>query len=151
MAHLITSPEKFAAEVNARLPGAHRQISTHDVRDMVTCGLIGRYGYFINLDLETVRAIVKYEQLRENRQKREEIKDDDGVIHCRRSGVVLTRPEGKRGRPNEFCDKYQPFRGRERQRKWRQRQATPDVKTRNGLVTAAVSFGQGGFSCQMRR
>ena len=119
MAQLTTRPDKFSDEVNAKLLGAYRQITADDVRDMVDCGLIGKYGYFINLDLETIRAVFQYEQLRTNRQKRDEIKDDDGVIHCRRCGVVLARPRAKRGRPNEFCDKCQPFRGRERHKKWR--------------------------------
>ena len=119
MTHLITNPQKFAAEVNARLPGVHRQISADDIRDMTTCGLIGRYGYYIHLDLETVRAILQYEQLRQNRQKRNEIRDDNGVIHCRRCGVVLAKPKTRRGRPVEYCSDCEPFRGRERNRKWR--------------------------------
>ena len=119
MAQLTTRPDKFAAEVNAKLPGAHRQITVDDVKDMTNCGLIGRYGYYIQLDIETVRAILHYEQLRENRQKRDEIKDDDGVIHCRRCGVVLARPKAKRGRPREYCSDCESFRGRERYRKWR--------------------------------
>jgi hypothetical protein len=100
MAQLTTRPDKFAAEVNAKLPGAHRQISADDIRDMTTCGLIGRYGYYIHLDLETCRAILQYEQLRENRQKKDEVRDDDGVIHCRSCGVVLAKPDGKLGRLN---------------------------------------------------
>ena len=119
MAQLTTRPDKFAAEVNAKLLGAHRQITVDDVRDMVTCGLIGRYGYFINLDLETVRAVLQYEQLRLNRRKRDEIRDDNGVIHCRRCGVALAKPEVKRGRPNEYCPDCEPFRGRERSMQWR--------------------------------
>jgi len=121
MIHLTASPEKFAAEVNAKLPGAHRQITVDDVRDMVICGLIGKYSCFLDLDLETVRAILQYEQLRENHEKRNEIRDENGVIRCRRCGVLLAKPEGKNGRPNEFCDKCQPLRGRERYRKWRRK------------------------------
>jgi hypothetical protein len=122
MAQLTTRPDKFAAEVNTKLPGAYRQISADDIRDMTTCGLIGRYGYYIHLDIETVRAVLQYEQLRQNRQKRNEIKDENGVIYCRGCGVVLPKPETKRGRPNEYCDECQPFRGRNRQRKWRNSQ-----------------------------
>jgi len=121
MAQLTTRPDKFAAEVNAKLPGAYRQITADDIRDMTTCGLIGRYGYYMHIEIETVRAILQYEQLRENRQKRDEIRDDNGVIHCRGCGVVLASPKAGRGRPNEYSDKCQPFRGRERQRKWRRK------------------------------
>jgi hypothetical protein len=56
----------------------------------------------------------QYEQLWENRQKRDEIRDEDGVIHCWRYGVVLAKFEAKWGRPNEYCDKCQPFRRKER-------------------------------------
>lgn len=147
---LITNPQKFAAWFNAKVPGAYRQITVDDVKDMVACGLIGKFDCFLDLDLETVRAILQYEQLRQNRQKRDEIRNDDGVIHCRRCGVVLARPKAKSGRPNEYCADCEPFRGRERYRKWRQKQTTPNVKTMNGLVTAAISFCQGGFSCQMK-
>lgn len=118
---LITNPEKFAELFNVRVSGAHRQITVDDVRDMVDCGLIGRYGYYIHLDMETVSAILQYERLRHNRQKRDEIKDEDGVIHCRRCGVVLARPKTKRGRPNEYCDKCQPLWGRERNLKRRRK------------------------------
>jgi hypothetical protein len=123
VAQLTTRPDKFAAEVNAKLPGARRQISADDVRDMTSCGLVGKYGYYMQLDIETIRAILQYEKLRENRQKRGGIKNSEGVMHCRRCGAVLVpKPESKKGRPNEYCDKCQPFRGRERQRKWRKRQ-----------------------------
>lgn len=113
MGQLTTRPDKFAAEVNAKLPGAHRQITVDDVRDMTSCGLIRKYGYYMHSDTETVRSILQYKQLRQNRQKREEIRDEDGVINCRGCGVVLAKPEGKRGRPKEFCEECQPFRGRE--------------------------------------
>jgi len=119
---LIVKPEDFVAWFNKAIPGAYRNITAQDVRDMTTCGLIGRYGYYIQLDIQTVRAILQYEQLRQNRQKRDEIKDDDGMIHCRRCAVVLAKPNGKRGRPNEYCDKCQPFRGRDRYLKWRSKQ-----------------------------
>lgn len=131
MAQLTTRPDKFAAEVNAKLPGAHRLITVDDVRDMTSCGLIGRYGYFINLDLETVRAVLQYEQLRQNRQNRDAISDDDGVIHCRGCGAVLDdRPKAKQGRPNEYCDKCQPFRGRERYRKWQEKGQLTNASTK---------------------
>lgn len=119
MTQQITRPDKFADFFNAKVPGAYRQITVDDVRDMVDCGLIGKFDCFLNLDIETVRAILQYEQLRQNRQKRDEIRDKNGSIHCRGCGVVLAKPDGKRGRPREFCDKCQPFTGRDRYLKWR--------------------------------
>lgn len=123
MTHLITSPKQFADWFTAKVPGAHRQITVDDVRDMTTCGLIGKYGFYIQLDIQTVRGILQYELLRENRQKRGEIRDSEGIMHCRRCNAVVPRPEGRKGRPNEYCEECQPFRGRERNRKWRIRQA----------------------------
>ena len=64
---------------------------------MTTCSLIGKYGYYMQLDIETVRCILLYEQLRHSRLKRDEIRDSDGFIHCRRCGVVLAKPKAKRG------------------------------------------------------
>jgi hypothetical protein len=116
------SLEKFVAEFNSLVPSAHRKIDTMDVRHMTDCGLIGRYGYYGRQDIEIVRAILQYEQLRQNRQKRDEIRDADGTIHCRRCGVKLApEPDNKRGRPHEFCDKCESFRARERWSKWRNR------------------------------
>ncbi len=120
---LIVKPEGSAAWFTGVMPGAYRQGSADDIRDMTACGLIGRYDCHIQLDIETIRAILQYEQLRQNRQKKSEIRDSDGSIHCRRWGVVLAKPDGKRGRPNEYCPDCEPLRGRERHRKWRSRQS----------------------------
>ena len=91
MINFITSPDKFADLFNIKVPGAYREITASDIRDMTTCGIIGRYGYFIHLDIETVRRILQYEQLRENRQRRDEIRESDGAIRCGRCGVVMPR------------------------------------------------------------
>lgn len=120
---LIVKPEEFAAWFTRVMPGAYRQVSADDIRDMTACGLIGRHDCHIQLDIETIRAILQYEQLRQNRQKRADIRDSDGTIHCRRCGVALAKPEGTRGRPNEYCPDCEPLRGRERHRKWRSRQS----------------------------
>ena len=121
MAHLTTRPDRFADEVNANLLGAHRQITVVDVRDMVTCGLIGKFDCFLNLDIETVRAVLQYELLCQNRQKRDEIKDSEGMMHCRGCGAALGEPDGKRGRPKEYCDACESSRPTMRGRKWRRK------------------------------
>ena len=118
---LIVKPEDFVAWLAKAIPGAYRSITAQDIQDMTTCGLIGKYGYYGNLDLEMVRCILLYERLKQAREKKNEIRDKNGSIHCRRCGAVLAKPDGRKGRPNEFCDKCQPFRGRERYRKWRRR------------------------------
>jgi len=119
MTQLTTRPDKFAAEVNAKLPGAHRQITVGDVKDMVVCGLIGKFDCFLDLDIETVRAILQYEQLRLDRRKRDEIRDSEGIMHCRRCGVALSKPDGKCGRPREYCPACESSRSTMRARKWR--------------------------------
>ena len=115
----VLRPNRFAEWFNRVAPGAYRQITAEDVQDMTQCGLIGRYGEYMQLDIEIVRAVLQYEQLRHNRQKRADIRDSDGSVHCRRCGVALARPKAKRGRPSEYCRDCEPFRGRERNRKWR--------------------------------
>jgi len=55
----ILSPDRFAAEFNAVVPGAYRKVDAEDVRCMTSCGLIGRYGHYYRSDLETVRAILR--------------------------------------------------------------------------------------------
>lgn len=119
MAQLTTRPDKFAAEVNAKLPGAHRQITVDDVRDMVACDLIGKFNWFLTLDIEIVRAVLQYEQLRQNRQERADIRDSDGSIHCRSCGAVLVKPDGRRGRPHEYCPGCESSRATRRYQKWR--------------------------------
>ena len=120
----ITTPDRFADWFNAKAPGAYRQVTTEDIRDMTSCGLIGKYSGYFQLDIETVRAVLQYEQLRQNRQTRADIRDSDGSIHCRRCGVVLVRPEGKRGRPREYCVRCEASRVKERIRKWQWKMKT---------------------------
>jgi hypothetical protein len=118
----IVKPEKFAAWFNRVMPSAHRQITVDDVRDMVTCGLIGKFDCFLNLDFETVKAVLQYEQLRQNRQKKDQIKDSEGIMHCRRCGVVLiAKPKSKWGRSREYCTDCEPSRATMWYRKWRRK------------------------------
>ena len=119
---LIVRPEDFAAWFSkATLEGAYLSITTQDVRDMTSCGLIGRYDHYIQLDIETVRAILQYEQLRQNRQKRDELRDSEGIMHCRRCGVALSKPDGKCGRPREYCTDCESSRTTKRYQKWRKK------------------------------
>jgi DNA-directed RNA polymerase subunit M/transcription elongation factor TFIIS len=47
------------------------------------------------------------------------------VIHCRRCGVALVaKPDGKKGRPKEYCSDCEAARPRERHRKWRRKSLT---------------------------
>ena len=119
MRRLIVRAEQFVEWFHRVVPGAYREITTEDVQDMTQCELIGRHGEYLRLDIEIVRCVLLYEQLRENRQKKDEIRDKNGSIHCRRCGVVLAKPDGKRGRPHEYCSSCEVFRGRERNWKWR--------------------------------
>lgn len=118
---LIVKPEEFAVWFNRVMPGDPRQITDDDVQDMTSCGPIGKYGFYGNLGLEMVRAILQYEQLHQNRQKRDEIRYDDGVVRCRRCGVVLAKSDGKRGRPREYCTDCESSRATMRGRKWRRK------------------------------
>ena len=61
---IVAEPDRFADKFNAIVRGAYRQVTADDIRQMKHCGLIGRYGFFARDDLETVRGILLYEQLR---------------------------------------------------------------------------------------
>ena len=62
---IMAEPRRFAAKFNSTVPGAYRQVTIDDIRQMAQCGLIGRHGFFSREDLEIVRGILRYEQLRE--------------------------------------------------------------------------------------
>jgi len=117
----ILSPDKFAAEFNSVVAGTYRRIDAEDVRCLTECGLIGRYSYYMREDLQTVRAILLYEQLRDESERKACLKDTPKT--CKRCGQPLSsQSDGRKGRPNEYCPDCEPFRGRERYRKWRNRQ-----------------------------
>ena len=115
----ILSPDKFAEWFNNTVPGAYRSITAQDIRDMTECGLIGRYGQYYRSDLQTARAILLYEQLREKRLQESCLKDIPRT--CKRCGKSLPDNGGRRGRPSEYCRDCEPYRGRERYRKWQVR------------------------------
>ena len=116
----IVSPEKFAEWFNVVVPGAYRKINNQDIRDMCDVGLIHKYQYFGRSDLEIVRGILLYEQLRDERSRKE-----NTIRTCKRCGQSLpSQTDGRKGRPNEYCPDCQPFRSRERYRKWRTRQTS---------------------------
>jgi len=119
---LTGNAERFAAQFNAKLPGAYRQITAQDIKDMTDCGLIKRYRYYIHSDLETVRAVLQYEQLIEKRMKKQTVEDKLQVLCCKMCGQSLsTQPEGKKGRPREYCQKCEKSRQKERYRRWQAR------------------------------
>ena len=117
----VVSPDKFAEWFNSVVPGAYRKIIAQDIRDLTKCGLIGRYGQYYRADLETVRATLLYELLRDERERKACLKDAPKT--CKRCDQPLSsQPNGRRGRPSEYCLDCEPFRGRERYGKWRNRQ-----------------------------
>jgi hypothetical protein len=122
MVQLITSPDKFADCFNAKVPGAYRQITAHDVKDLAACGLIGRYGYYGYQDLHTIIGILKYEQLQQRRSKKPPQEALIEPPRCKGCGQPLPiEPEGKKGRPREYCSQCEPSRAKMRYRKWRRR------------------------------
>ncbi len=93
---LITSSEKFAAYFNMKIPGAYRMITGQDVRDMIECGLVRKYGgYYSQADLERIRAILQYEQMREKRPTQPTLEDKQEPPKCKRCKQPLPlEPEG---------------------------------------------------------
>jgi len=61
---IVAEANRFADRVNTLVRGAYRQVTVDDIKQMERCGLIGRHGFFTREDLETVRGILMYEQLR---------------------------------------------------------------------------------------
>ncbi len=120
---MITSnPAGFAKWFNEKYAGAYRQITTEDVKDLTDCGLIHRRNYYSGLeDGETVRGILRYEQLRENRPIKQD--KEKQPPFCKRCGQPLpTNTSGKLGRHNEYCSECESFRNKERQRHFRNHQ-----------------------------
>lgn len=118
----IVSPDRFVAEFNQVVPGAYRSITVQDVRDMTTCSLIKQFGYYSRQDLETVRAILEYEQLRQKRIQGQSTEDKSELLKCKRCGQPLPyQQEAKKGRPREYCQQCESLRAKERYRKWRRK------------------------------
>lgn len=119
---LTSNAKRFADLFNAKLPGAHRQITVQDIKDMTDCNLIKRYGYYIHSDLETVRAVLQYEQLLEKRLKKPLNEEKLILPRCKMcGGQLLVQLEGKKGRPREYCQKCEKSRQKERYRRWQAR------------------------------
>jgi len=68
---LAGNAEQFAEQFNSLFPGAFRILTADDVKEIVRCGLIRRHGYYEWLDLQTVRGIIQYEALRNQRLSKE--------------------------------------------------------------------------------
>jgi hypothetical protein len=120
----ITSPEEFADLFNTKIPDAHRKITSNDVCLMTECNLIGKYKFYGRQDLETVRGILQYEQLREtpSATQRPAEYQKRKLKKCKMCGQALfEEPEGKIGRPREYCYKCETKRSRDRQKKSRLR------------------------------
>jgi hypothetical protein len=117
-----TSPDRFAKEFNEVVPGAYRKITTQDILDMTACGLIGKYDCYPHNDIETVRAILRYEELRQKRIEKQPLNSISDIRTCRLCGIILpAEPIGKYGRPKEYCPSCEPVRAKKRYRKWRAR------------------------------
>jgi hypothetical protein len=116
----VSSPEKFADWYNVKIPDAYRKITADDVRLMTECKLIGRYRYYGRPDLETVRGVLQYEQLRENRPVQQD--KEKNPPRCKICAQPLPpSPESRAGRPKEYCPGCEPHRSRWRQAKLRHR------------------------------
>jgi len=114
----ITSPETFAEWFKSEVPGAYREVNFQDIRVMTDCGLIGRYGYYWRQDLETVRAVLQYEQMREKGSRRDNAMVVNNIHTCMRCGQPLSVPlPEKKGRYREYCQQCEPLRVKERNQK----------------------------------
>ena len=110
------SPDKFAERFNSLFPGAYRQVDTQDILALVKCGLVCKYGFYSRDDLEVIRGILQYEQLREERSQPE-----DTPKTCKRCGELLLDNAVGKGRPREYCQQCEPYRNRARYSNWKLR------------------------------
>ena len=143
----ITSPEKFATWFNNKYQGVYRKISTQDVRDLTACKLIYRFGYYSPpQDGETIRGILQYEQMREQRKQAPPGKENGNTIapvRCKVCGaLLLQQTEGKKGRPKEYCLGCEVSRNTERSRKWRERKRRLENKASPGSALFCIFDGR---------
>ena len=121
---LITSPRKFASLFNEKYIGANRRVTVEDIICMTSCKLIGRHDYYLRDDLEIVRGILEYEQIRERNAAQRFTDNKFEPRKCKMCDQPLPpQMEGKRGRPIQYCQGCQPHRVTERYRKWQKRKA----------------------------
>jgi hypothetical protein len=112
-------PTKFSSWFNTRYAGIYRQITPEDLKDILDCGLICRYGYYSrSIDGEFIRRLLQYENLRDRRLANQ-VKDKK-PLSCKSCGQpLLTQPEGKIGRHKEYCSQCDCHRNRDRQKRLR--------------------------------
>jgi hypothetical protein len=117
---MLTDPDKFVIQFNESVPGAHRLISEQDIRDMTKCGLIGKHGGYFRSEIQTVIAILSYEELRNKRIQKCKTEIAGYIPTCKGCGQPLKiPPPEKKGRHREYCPGCEHSRSRERSRKWR--------------------------------
>ena len=123
MESMTSNPNRFAAWFNMTYQGAHRRITTEDVEDMTTCGLIGRYRYYsTSQDGGIIRGILQYEQMRETRSAQKATEDKLEPPKCKMCGKTLApSPDHRSGRPKEYCSECERLRNRDRQKRLRRR------------------------------
>jgi len=89
---------------------------------MTTCCLIGRYDFYLRDDLELVRGVLQYEQMRETRSAKPTPEENQEPPKCKICKQPLSpEPGNKAGRPREYCFDCELLRNRDRQKKLRQR------------------------------
>jgi hypothetical protein len=115
---ITSSPKKFAEWFNGKYIGTYYKITSEDIKDMTTCGLIHRYEYYSgSIDGETVRGVLQFEKLRESRTIQKAI--EKILPTCKICGQPIPpQLSVKPGRPREYCPQCQPRRARERYKKW---------------------------------
>ena len=117
---IITNAHRFAEFFNTKVPGAYRRITARDILDMKSCGLIGHSNYYGHADLEIIRGILEYEQMREKHSAKQTSEYTQEPLKCKMCGEPLPNgPEGKRGRRRQYCTGCESSRSTERKKKSR--------------------------------
>ena len=121
MRRFIVRAEDFANLFNAKVPGAYRQVTADDIRLLTQFGLIGRYNFYdTTYDVQTIIGILNYERLTQQRTRKGVQEASPEPAQCKSCGQALpTEPEGKKGRPREYCTDCESSRVTTRYQKWR--------------------------------
>ncbi len=92
----INNTEAFIDFFKMKFPDMCRKLTVDNVRLMTECSLIGRYKYYLRQDLEIVRRILHFEELREHRSAQQDKEKKSPC--CKSCGQPLPpNSEGKLG------------------------------------------------------
>jgi hypothetical protein len=116
---ITRNPREFAEWFNGKYIGVYRKITPEDIKDMMSSGLICRYGYYSgSIDGEFIRRLLQYEHIKDSRLANPI--QEKKPLSCKSCGQpLLNQSGGKVGRHKEYCLDCELRRNRDRQKRLR--------------------------------